>query len=115
MGAKNLGTPEFIERSELFGSRICARCERKSRRMIGGTRCVSCYNRELEARTGLNKRGNPLKKIHVYFQAVVRFLSRDGTEGTVTFKVESEAEAIRCARMMIPDLLKISGVELVRS
>ena len=45
-----------------FGALICPRCREGRGRMIGGTRCVGCYNREREASAGKNARGNvPIK------------------------------------------------------
>jgi len=43
----------------LYGSLICPRCGKGTTRMIGGRRCVSCYNREREVRAGRDARGNP--------------------------------------------------------
>jgi hypothetical protein len=39
-------------------ARLCVRCGRQSSRLIQKTRCVSCYNREREAKEGCNARGN---------------------------------------------------------
>ena len=47
-----------IRYSAHFGEMICPRCDKGTTRMIGGTRCVSCYNRERELAAGLNARGN---------------------------------------------------------
>ncbi|WP_128290822.1 hypothetical protein [Afifella aestuarii] len=50
---------------------VCSRCSRGTMRMIGGQICVSCYNREQEARKGRNARGTkpitfqPLRRHHV--------------------------------------------------
>jgi hypothetical protein len=46
-----------------FGTMICPRCREGRGRMIGGTRCVGCYNREREAASGKNARGNVPVKI----------------------------------------------------
>lgn len=47
-----------IAYSRWFGVSICPRCSKGTTRMIGGSRCVSCYNRERELRAGRNARGN---------------------------------------------------------
>lgn len=52
--------------SRLSKSSMCSRCERMTNRIVRGSICVSCYNREAEARIGLNAKGNPLKKIRRY-------------------------------------------------
>jgi hypothetical protein len=41
---------------------ICPRCRNGTTRMIKGERCISCYNRQRELRSGRNARGNiPVK------------------------------------------------------
>jgi len=48
--------------SPLKGTLTCARCHRPSARLIGGHRCVSCYNREREVLAGRNAKGTaPVK------------------------------------------------------
>jgi hypothetical protein len=114
IGARNAGTSEFVDRSRLFASKTCARCERQSRRLVWNQICVSCYNRQREYKTGLNKRGNPLVKIHVYHTANVRFLTMEGVQKVRHYIVETELEARRCVEMQIPDLEAILSVELKR-
>jgi hypothetical protein len=53
LGAHHAGVP-FVRRSALFGLDICPRCRRHSERIIHGTRCVSCFNREREWILGRN-------------------------------------------------------------
>lgn len=69
VGATSLGTDKYIDRSALCHTRTCARCQRKSPRLVRNCVCVSCFNRELEGRRGLNKRGTPLKLIRLYSSA----------------------------------------------
>jgi hypothetical protein len=114
IGAKSAGTFEFVDRSPLFASKTCARCERQSRRIVWNQICVSCYNRQREHKTGLNKRGNPLMKIHIYHDATVRILTADSTEKVLHYTAETEAEARRCVEMQVPDLKEILSVALVR-
>lgn len=47
-----------VKYSPWFDVAICPRCGKGTTRMIGNRRCVSCYNREREIRTGKNARGN---------------------------------------------------------
>lgn len=48
--------------SPLKGTLTCARCHRVAGRLIGGHRCVSCYNREREVEIGRNAKGTaPVK------------------------------------------------------
>jgi hypothetical protein len=114
IGARNVGTFEFVERSPLFASKTCARCERQSRRLVWNQICVSCYNRQREHKTGLNKRGNPLRKIHSYHDASVHILTTDGAQKVRHYTVETEREARRCVEMQVFDLKAIISVELVR-
>jgi hypothetical protein len=56
VGAAHAGE-KIIVRSPLFGSDWCPRCRKFAGRMIGGTRCISCYNREREFIVGRNAKG----------------------------------------------------------
>jgi hypothetical protein len=47
------------QRSALYQLPICPRCRRRSSRIIGGLRCVSCYNRQREFISGRNAKGTP--------------------------------------------------------
>jgi hypothetical protein len=114
IGARNAGTTEFVDRSPLFASKTCARCERQSRRLVWNQICVSCYNRQREHKTGVNKRGNPLVKIHSYHAASVRFLTTEGVQKVRHYTVETEREARRCVEIQVTDLKAILSVELVR-
>jgi hypothetical protein len=111
-GANSLGTDQYIDRSVLFGSKFCARCERQSLRLVRGVVCVSCYNRELENAVGLNKHGNPLKLIRHYHMATVAFLTRDGKTKKREFKVMGENEAMRSLQLTEPDFINIKSIDL---
>jgi len=112
-GAANLGTDQYIERSVLFGSKTCARCVRQSNRLVRGVVCVSCYNRELENATGLNKRGNPLQLVRHYRRASVTLETRSGETKERELKmVLSEDEAVRSIQLTEKDLLRITCVVL---
>jgi hypothetical protein len=112
-GAACLGTDKYLERSALFKSKTCARCERQSLRLVGGWRCVSCYNRELENMAGLNAKGNPLKLIRHYFKAVVMFVARDGTiKKRELSRVMSKAEAVRSIQLTEADIINIKDIVL---
>ena len=58
IGAAHAGE-RAVHYSAHYGASVCPRCGKHAGRMIGGTRCVSCYNRERELATGRNARGNP--------------------------------------------------------
>jgi hypothetical protein len=49
---------EAVTRIDTTLAALCVRCGRQSSRLIQKTRCVSCYNREGEAKKGRNARGN---------------------------------------------------------
>jgi hypothetical protein len=57
MGAALAGR-EAVSYSGIYGKQICPRCGKGTTRMIGGSRCVSCYNREAEMRKGRKACGN---------------------------------------------------------
>lgn len=44
--------------SRFVGSGMCARCHKDASRLIRGTICVGCYNREREVLIGRNAKGN---------------------------------------------------------
>jgi hypothetical protein len=56
IGAEHAGM-KLGHESKFRGSSICPRCRKFTTRMIGGTRCVSCYNREREFVAGKNSKG----------------------------------------------------------
>jgi len=58
LGAHHAGVP-FVRRSGLYSIDLCPRCRRYSGRIINGTRCVSCTNREYEWIKGANAKGTP--------------------------------------------------------
>lgn len=57
LGAKHAGKPH-VAYSAMYGASICPRCRKGTSRMIYNRTCVSCRNREYEAKTGRNSRGN---------------------------------------------------------
>jgi hypothetical protein len=114
IGALNLGTDKHLECSVLFRSKICARCQRQSSRLVRGVVCVSCYNRELENAKGLNKHGNALRLVRYYYHAKVLFLTRDGKTKQREFqKVLNEDEAVRSVQITEPEFIKIKSIVLV--
>jgi hypothetical protein len=60
VGACHAGE-EIVEYSTLYENDICPRCGVGTTRMICGTRCISCYNREREFIKGRNARGTKPK------------------------------------------------------
>jgi hypothetical protein len=62
IGAQHAGE-KTVRYSMLFDSPICPRCGRGStRRLVGGHRCISCFNREREYIRGKNAKGS--KPVH---------------------------------------------------
>ena len=61
---------------------FCPRCEQFGRRMIGGRFCVSCYNRDREARIGTNRKGTAPKKTssETLHSQVVAITTASGTD-----------------------------------
>lgn len=52
-------------------ARRCVRCSSATFRLLGGTLCVSCYNRERELRVGANSKGvQPKKAAELLHRAV---------------------------------------------
>jgi hypothetical protein len=56
IGAATAGV-SLIHESPFRGVATCPRCRKFTGRMINGTRCISCYNRERETRVGRNSKG----------------------------------------------------------
>lgn len=79
IGAAHAGET-VVTRSKLFGSSICPRCRRGTTRMINGTRCVSCYNRERELAAGKNAKGTAPVKVGPLFPVDLKVLV-DGVPG----------------------------------
>lgn len=50
---------------------VCPRCERNATRLIHGRHCISCYNRDREARLGVNSKGTrPALADHLHIVAL---------------------------------------------
>jgi hypothetical protein len=87
IGAAHAGRP-FVHYSPYYGSAICPRCRTFATRMIGGTRCISCYNREREFKVGRNGKGNmptfrfDLRRIGVVTEAGYVEVSNEFTADT---------------------------------
>jgi hypothetical protein len=56
IGAAHAGE-DHVSYSFYFETMICPRCRRGCTKMVAGTRCVSCYNREREFLSGKNSKG----------------------------------------------------------
>lgn len=113
VGAESLGSDEYLARSTLFGSKVCARCEKKSTRLVRGVVCLSCYNRELDGITGLNAKGNPLKLVRTYYCATVKFITLTGETKQQKIKiVMSKEEAVRSIQLTEPNFSRVIDVTL---
>lgn len=64
VGAANAGAPiaPMAEAAQSL-SRHCSRCQKPAARRINGMFCVSCYNRDREARIGRNCKGTAPRKL----------------------------------------------------
>ncbi|HEC2553937.1 TPA: hypothetical protein R2K55_005772 [Raoultella ornithinolytica] len=72
----------------------CVRCGRRDLRLIGGTTCVSCWNREREGRTGFDARGNVPRTRVVLHPRRVGLVGKDGKPTWYQFNAYHEGEAI---------------------
>jgi hypothetical protein len=84
IGAEHAGE-KIIRYSFLFDSVMCPRCGVGTTRMIGGTRCVSCYNREREFVRGRNAKGTAPKMAPLH-RRVIRFAIDAGPIKTMAVK-----------------------------
>lgn len=58
LGALHAGVPSTVASASRFlGVSYCSRCHGDARRLIRGSICVSCYNREREVLIGKNAKG----------------------------------------------------------
>lgn len=58
VGAEHAGVPTAVASASRFlGVSYCSRCHGDARRLIRGSICVSCYNREREVLIGKNAKG----------------------------------------------------------
>ncbi|MBT9100033.1 hypothetical protein KFZ76_20230 [Methylovulum psychrotolerans] len=77
-------------------SHTCSRCQAQAQRLIGKKLCISCYNRQLEFKSGKNRRGNPprIKIADVALLVVSRSLLRVYRDN-VTSMAEVWVELVR--------------------
>ncbi len=104
IGAAHAGEAA-VSYSVLYGSRhICPRCGRGTgRRLIGGSRCISCYNRELEVRRGRNAKGTAPRKAQLARRSL-RYAVEGG--GVQTLSIDHSADL---AELMFVALRKTRG------
>lgn len=87
IGAANAGAP--VESIAIGGQDwrlVCARCLRRSDRLIHGRHCVSCFNRGREARIGRNKKGGRPKLIDRLRAVTLAMTRADGVTELVAAK-----------------------------
>ena len=59
IGASHAGVPSDVaSASQFLGLGYCSRCVGDARRLIRGSICISCYNREREVLIGKNAKGS---------------------------------------------------------
>lgn len=97
VGACHAGVPSEVASSSRFlGVSYCSRCHGDARRLIRGSICVSCYNREREVLIGKNaKGGKPIfgKPIGTTLLACV-LDNGEGTQVRRMDRVVSRLEAV---------------------
>jgi hypothetical protein len=64
--------------SRFVGSGICSRCQKDSTRLIRGSICVGCYNREREVLIGRNAKGGVPSKCRAVFALTLACIMSDG-------------------------------------
>lgn len=97
VGALHAGIPAGVDTESRFvGSGFCARCERETTRLIRGTICVGCYNREREVLIGKNAKGGLPTKCRGIFSRTMACMFGGGERVVVRQfdRVASDAEAV---------------------
>lgn len=75
---------------------ICPRCEKPSERLIKNHLCISCYNRDLEAKKGINAKGGRPTICDAIHAEAVAVTAAGGGDGAIRIvgRVTTRAEAI---------------------
>jgi hypothetical protein len=106
IGAHTAGVP-LVRRSGLHGVDLCPRCRRHSERIINGTRCVSCANREYEWVRGYGGKHTPVRmapllprRVRIVINGVATELraerTRDASEMVLAVLRVAEGRAMFC-------------------
>lgn len=75
-GAAHAGVTEIEVRRD--AGLVCARCEKPATRLIRGSVCVSCYNREREVLIGKNAKGQVPVRCSKLYQEMISVVARSG-------------------------------------
>lgn len=113
VGAVHSGRePSLTLVSRMLGSTSCSRCHSASRRMIRGSICVSCYNREREVLIGRNSKGGRPVYGRPIFPTIVAFVPVDGNRLVVRRmdRVSSSLEAVLTVLKSETDRIAFSWV-----
>jgi hypothetical protein len=79
VGASHAGVPVGCGSvSRFVGSGLCARCQKDSTRLIRGSICVGCYNREREVLIGRNAKGGVPSKCRAVFALTLACIMSEG-------------------------------------
>lgn len=76
---------------------ICPRCERVAPRLIHGRHCISCYNRDREARIGRNAKGTRPRLADIIHPETLTVGGRVVRLDNVASRIEAAAIAARQA------------------
>jgi hypothetical protein len=99
IGAGHAGEA-VVRYSRLYRSDICPRCGRGSgRRLVGGTRCIGCYNREREFIRGRNGKGTrPIRAVSLH-RRTVKFAVAGGAVESMTIKHSADLAEVMLAAL----------------
>ncbi len=101
IGARHAGRPDLVPFAPATALRlICPRCTRQAARLIHGRLCISCYNRELEARKGRNAKGSRPRLCAVLHAAELAVIEGDGG-GAGTVRHVRQAPVVSLAEAML--------------
>ena len=84
VGALHAGVPSGCgSQSRFVGSGVCARCQKDAPRLIRGSICVGCYNREREVLIGRNAKGGVPSKCRPVFPLTMACIFDGGAQTEV--------------------------------
>jgi len=107
VGAANAGetvvAPGFSELIEDL-RRYCCRCRKPALRLIHGELCISCFNRDLEAKKGRNAKGHPPRLMKLLHRETVMV-----TEGGKPPRIVGRDRVLDAGELMIRIARRATG------